>query len=274
MKGAEGRNRMASLALKDSFRKLIPSSLKRVLASIVVSDTVGWLIRRRGATIDVKGCAISIDDPRISNREVAALYFDLRERAEADIVDNCLPIDGESTVVELGTSIGYLASIAARHKPRRLILVEPDDTLLEIARENTKLNAGARTEIVFERAAISYGETASVMFARGATTTSGKTVVRDPRLNYETVETTTLMQLLRKHNVRSYLLIADIEGAEADIWFRDEEALAGCQAIVVELEDCNTYRIADQIERIHDLGFVESYSYGHVYCFKKCSGSS
>lgn len=261
---------MMNMVSTDNLRKLIPSSLKKFLASIVASNLVGWVIRQGREYLHVSGCKIFIKHPRISNKEVASLLFGIRERAEVNMVKNLLSVDDQTTVVELGSSIGYVASVVAKRQPKRMVLVEPDAELISIAKRNVQANGSLELAVDFGNVAVSYSGEAFVEFFSGETTTSGKTV-GSVRSDAESslVEALTLSKLLTQFQVDDYVLISDIEGAEADIWFDDEVALLLCKSIVVELEETEKYSISDQLMKIESLGFSEQYSYGRVFLFTR-----
>ncbi len=148
--------------------------------------------------------------------------------------------------------------------------MEPDEELIEIAKRNLQANITPGTAVDFKNVAISYTGEPFVDFFSGETTTSGKTVgnIRGGA-EHTTIKALYLSALLERFEIGEYLLISDIEGAEADIWFRDEKALERCGAIIVELEETEILSISGQLKKIEALGFSKQYSYGRVFCFAK-----
>ncbi len=67
------------MVLKDKIRQWMPSSLKSALASLITANFVGWVIRYDREYLQLSGIKFFIKHPRISNKEVAALYLGLRE---------------------------------------------------------------------------------------------------------------------------------------------------------------------------------------------------
>jgi FkbM family methyltransferase len=259
---------MINLALRDAVRKLIPSSLKEFLASLFTSELIGSILKAKG-WVNSRGCMFCVSHPRISNREAASIFWGFRERAEIDLVKHLLPINKESTVVELGGSIGVVASYVAKLKPKRMVVVEADPEILGICEMNVNRNSSEDIDVVFLNNAITYVDDPITRFLPGSTTTSGK-IDRSPESGAGiTVSSVSLSKILLSESIVEYILISDIEGAEADIWFRDQRALKDCSAIVVELEDTEQYSTQDQIEQLQTLGFNQSYQYGRVYFFEK-----
>ena len=68
---------------------------------------------------------------------------------------------------------------------------------------------------------------------------------------------------------REYVLISDIEGAEADIFYKDIYSLSRCKIIICELENANSHPIEGQIQLLQSAGFELVEHYGQVYVFKR-----
>lgn len=220
------------LHMKDTVRKLIPPQIKGFVARILTAGPIGAAVKRKG-WVRCKRAMVYVDHPRLSNQEAAAIFFGIRERAEVDLAMTALGVDSSSTVVELGCSIGVVASNLAKQRPRRLILVEPDADLLGLCKTNLARNAAESTEVIYLNRAIDYSGNAAIPFQPGLTTTSGMVSLAGGGL----VDALRLSDLLERCAIDQFVLVSDIEGAEADIWFSDADALGNCHAILVELED-------------------------------------
>ena len=64
-------------------------------------------------------------------------------------------------------------------------------------------------------------------------------------------------------------MITDIEGAESEIFFNDEEALNNCIEMICELENTIKYSIKDQLDKLLSIGFFIEERYGNVFFLKK-----
>ena len=184
------------------------------------------------------------------------------------MVKNLLPVSPNLTIVEFGGSVGVVASHAVKRNPKGLVVIEADRELLDLCRINVNLNNVEDVDVVFLNFAVDYSDAAVTRFIPGATTTSGQ-LERTDQCRGLPLETTTLSQILDSQHIDEYVLISDIEGAEADVWFMDQAALEKCRAIVVELEDTKKYSTQDQINQLEILGFENVYSYGRVFFFSK-----
>lgn len=253
---------------RDAARKLIPASLRETLVALLTSEIVGAAVKAK-VWVNSKGCKFQVDHIRISNREAAGIFWGIRERAEVDLVKQLLPISSDSTVVELGGSIGVVASHVAKRKPKRIVVVEADPELLEICEVNVNINISSDTAAVFLNRAVDYISRDDSLFVPGNTTTSGKLGHGSAAASGITVGNSTLSKILNSLSVGEYILISDIEGAEADIWFMDQQALNSCSHIVAELEDTKKYTAQAQLEQLGALGFRITYGYGRVYLLEK-----
>ncbi len=221
------------------------SSIKLRVVRAITRPVVGRLVARlTGNSIRVKGARINTASPLISDSTRAKLAFGFYESAELRFVHAHLRSDLD--VVELGSSIGVVGSVVLRRLDpgRRLIAVEADDDLAAIARRNFEANSGAATWAL-EVAAISYGAQAGLTFVRGAQTTGGRLTRSSTEDADDDTERLTLSELLTRHHVDRYALIADIEGAEAGIILEDELALGRCDQLIIELHDTDDMHVAD-----------------------------
>jgi len=194
--------------------------------------------------------------------------FSENNSSSAEFVKNLLPVSPNLTIVEFGGSVGVVASHAVKRNPKGLVVIEADRELLDLCRINVNLNNVEDVDVVFLNFAVDYSDAAVTRFIPGATTTSGQ-LERTDQCRGLPMETTTLSQILESQHIDEYVLISDIEGAEADVWFMDQAALEKCLAMVVELEDTKKYSTQDQINQLEILGFENVYSYGRVFFFSK-----
>lgn len=261
---------MAYLPWQDIVRRLIPPSFKRFIIGLMTSDLVGALLKKYGWITSRRGGGkFFVGHERISGQEAASIFWGFRERAEVDFVTRLLPIDSTTAVVELGGSIGVVAGAVAKRRPKQMVVVEADPKLLDLCEINLGKNAYPETRIEYSNSVVTYQDSAAVEFIRGSTTTSGKIKQHDGSEAGLMIQPMTLSTILARYSIDEYVLISDIEGAEADIWFKDEGALENCHAIVVELEDTERYSTESQVKQLQDLGFTQCYRYGRVYFFDR-----
>jgi FkbM family methyltransferase len=213
---------------------------------------------------------IDTSHPAVPPEVKARLALRLYERAELRMVHADLRTDLD--VVELGASIGVLSrAIARRLAPgRRLVAVEADPDLAPALRANL---AEVRDRVAVVTAAVGYDGTTAELH-RGPTSTDARVGAPAPTAAATgpstTVTATTLAALLAEHGVDGpYVLVADIEGAEAELLRHDAAALARCVQLIVELHDTEVdgepvqwTDLLDQLQ--HDHGFALDRAHGPV----------
>ena len=91
-----------------------------------------------------------------------------------------------------------------------------------------------------------------------------------------TVPATTLAAVIEKAGVGDFILVSDIEGAEAGMFDRDADALTRCRRMIVELHEATyggrTYGVPDLIEMVHtNTGMRMRERYGPVCVFDRPS---
>lgn len=209
-----------------------------------------------GGTVTIMGARIDLTSPLLSDGVRARLITRLYERAERRFVRDHMRTDLD--VVELGTSMGVVASIAVRRlRPGcRLIGVEADGRLAALARQNLAANGGDVSWIV-EEALIAYPHHEAMSFVSSSEVTGGA-LRTEPELSVEgVVPRRRLLDLLQSHDIDRYVLIADVEGAEEGVINHDPEALARCDQVIIELHATPWSSVADlRAALVEDHGFT------------------
>ena len=218
--------------------------LARLLCSRVPAALVSRLTRHR---IRNRGLLFDTHDPAISSSVEASLFWQMYEAAEIRFVRRYLK--GCSTVVDLGSSLGFTAAhaLSTMAPDGRLISVEPNPAIIGSLQRTLENHASGR-QISIVEAAIAYGRE-SVRLQPGTQTWAGK-LGRDG----VHVRATTLGAILREHEVTDYCLLADIEGAEWELVERDGDALSTCRRAVVELHDTGKASVDTLVEAFGRLG--------------------
>lgn len=210
-------------------------------AGILCCRPVGRLIGTlTGNRVWNKGCVIDTTNPAIQPSVKAMLLWGLYESAEVRAVHRFLRSDLD--VVELGSSLGVVASHIAQRldRDRRLICVEANEQLLPLIAANVARNAPNASAVV-EHGAVDYTAGREFVSLRIGPTNidskvEGGNEAGDDGMTV-TAPTTTLAGLLQRHQLGEFTLVADIEGAEAGLIAREEEALSRCRQMIIELHD-------------------------------------
>ncbi len=247
------------------------ASLKVVASKIATHPLVGTIIAWcckdvipfHGGHIDLRG----LDVPA---RNKALLFWGIYESAEyrfvRDYISPTLP------VIELGSSLGAIASVIARRLERdqRLICVEANPRLLNAIQKTLARNApDLRSEVI--HAAIGY-ESPFVDFGLSrdnlCSSVDGIGSARVVR-----VPCVTLAELVARLGNGEYQLVADIEGAEAALLLHDRDILARCRTAVLELHatEQNGQSITpdDMVNTLLNIGFTNIVRYGPVVACRR-----
>jgi FkbM family methyltransferase len=179
-------------------------------------------------------------------------------------------------VIELGCSIGANTTqiLKRLHRNRKLVAVEADPSLCAVLAGNIELNFGRAPHCHIVNAAVSYTEGQRVGFRIGQTSLQGRidpsTIVDDRGM---TVPCTTLSKLISEYGIGEYILVADIEGAEAAIFVKDPESLTNCYRIVIEIDggvvDGVFYSISRLMSILSSCGFSLLHRHGNRMVFQR-----
>lgn len=242
-----------------------------------IGEAVAWVL---GDRIWHRGCIIATDNPAVTPKIKAMVFWHLYESKEIRFIERYLPTGVD--VVELGASIGVVSAfLAQRMSPgSRLLCVEADPVLARIARRNAAWNAqGVEVEVV--AAAISYDVPvgATVRLERAKHNIDGRLSKGGgaPCENAVEVQATRLSALLAERRIERYALVCDIEGVEADIFEADAPALRCAVSMVIELHEIVRagvrLSIGDVLQRALKAGFAVRAKYGPVCYLERVEAS-
>jgi FkbM family methyltransferase len=251
--------------------------MKLLLARILQSDRVGRVLRGllssgectfRGKSLYFGGHEL------VQPKVVAALWWGLYESAERRLVKRYLRAD--NPVVELGAGIGAISVHVAERLDagQSLVCLEGNAGLIPVlqtnlARHARHLSASAKHCVIGD------GKTAPFQIAEdhlcSRIGSGGGSPISGGRVS-ET-QTMRLSQIVACAPFsQGYQLVADIEGAEAEVLFGDPQALDACVQLIVELHaarhDGTEYSVSDLVSRLESLGFEQVDRDGAVYVFQ------
>jgi FkbM family methyltransferase len=251
------------------------SAAKLAAARLIAGDRAGRVIgaimarriRHHGLWFDTRSDVFS---PRVR----AQMFWGIYEGAETRTIAAML--GGSRTVIELGSSLGVTAAhIASRLAPAgHLICVEANPHLVPLLRKGLSQRfPGIAVDVV--HAAIA-GHSGEAFLSLGAQTAGSLLTARTETAL--TVPAITLGELLRQAQVSEYDLVSDIEGAEA--WFlkHDQQALAGCRRMVIELHDTSIdgvrVTVPDLLDSARRAGFQVVAHHGPVMGLQRAEMST
>jgi FkbM family methyltransferase len=245
---------------------------RRRIADLITVPTCGRIISRLfDDRIPTHGCTLDTSSPLISPDTKAQLFWGLYERTEIRFALRYLRNDLD--VVELGSSIGMIGSLLARRlcPPCRMVCVEAHPGLARVVARNISRNAPTARLTVLNRA-IDYAAKSGFSYLKpSAWSHSGKVVRGETGIR---IRNTTLTEILREQEIGEYILVADIEGAEAGLLLEDGDALAKCRQLVIELHNASfrdNWITSEQMARLlaEEHGFTLLENYGAVYAFAR-----
>jgi FkbM family methyltransferase len=258
-----------STSVERRFKKLIPSFVKQFLVNIFCSSFFGSFIKLflkktlKGAKFNFK---------IVDSKSAAKIYFGIWESAEIRFAEKY--VKNGDTVIELGSSVGVtMATLLSNKKLTKFIAVEANPKTFKLLNKTAEFYTHKAQDVVILNKAISYENSKYVRFSEKSLTDS-KIQEDHEAVNKETiveVSSITLNQLIKNYTQpeTTYTLITDIEGAEAEIFFKDSLALTQCKTIVCELEDTQQYSMKSQIKELEKIGFKLIEFYGNVFAFQR-----
>lgn len=251
-------------------------SVKQFVARAICHPLVGRLISTLYRDhIPSRGSIIHTGDRSVVPAVKAALFWGIYERAEVRFVKEFLRTD--LTVVELGSSLGVVTSqILQKLDPHcRVVCVEANPRLLETLRRNIEENGKGRSVSVVHGAITDAAASDGTIGISLGSDNTGAKVSSEAGPATIFAPAFTLSSILQKEEVEGeYVLVSDIEGAEAGFIEGEDEGFGLCQQLIVELHDTDwggeTFtvdRFRSTLEQKH--GFTMRASYGPVCVFEK-----
>jgi len=264
----------ALLRIKDRLRGFIPRAAKDLFIRVALSDAVGHVV---GATfrdaIPYRGSRICTRSALVQASTKAWLFFGLYERAEVDQVRAF--VEPGATVLELGGSIGVNSvQIARRIGARgRLIVVEPNPELCGLLTENLERNCPEVSATVVS-AALSYAEgPLRLTYERGRNSLKGVTSESGGIGVIDGIEAVSLRQLIESFALDDFVLVSDMEGAEAEMFLVDGDSVGRARLIIAELDPGShggePVAVDRQISELRALGFEIVHRHGNRIVFQR-----
>ena len=186
---------------------------------------IGWLIGVTGNRVQLNGITVKVDNPLIQTRHKSTIFFGLYELPERRFVEKY--VNSNTTIVELGGSIGVVACIANKRlcHPDRHIVVEANPTLIPTLESNREIN---QCGFLIKHAAVAYG-TGEVCFSSDGHFLMGH-LAHTNESDLSRVQACTLSELVLELEGSAenseLLLLCDIEGAEIDLIRHDLPCIA------------------------------------------------
>lgn len=264
------------LRFKDRLRRLVPRAAKDMFIRLALNDTVGRIVGKAFRdSIPFRGSRICTRSRLVQPSTKAWLLFGLYERAEVDQVRAF--VEPGATVLECGGSIGVNSVQIARRigSGGRLIVVEPNRELCALLRDNLARNC-PETSATVVNAAISYStRLPRLTYERGINSLKGITKNDGGGDFGAAVEAVRLSDLVQRFTLDNYVLVSDMEGAEASMLLCDGAAVRHARRVIAELDpgvhEDESVSVERQIRELGNLGFEIAHRHGNRMVFERAS---
>lgn len=241
---------------------------KVMIARALCSPPLTASLRRiTGGIVPSRGMRIDTRSPEVSDYARGQLLWGLYEGAECRMVRRHLR--PRPWLVDLGASLGVLTSYAARMMGDvDVLFVEANPRLLPLAQRNLARNA-PRARVHPVHGAVAYGTSATHVHFESTTEHTAARLATDrsqpPAFSAPVVR---LGDLLEGRGIDDFVLLMDIEGAEAGLLYEDPDSLNSCRQLIVELHQSRhggrEMTPQDLLGRLIHLGFRLVENYGSV----------
>ncbi|MEQ8925275.1 MAG: FkbM family methyltransferase [Fulvivirga sp.] len=223
--------------------------IRIIIATLLANNLTGFLIRRLvNNTFSVKGAIINTDSKFITNTTCAHLFFRMYESSEIRFVLKY--INPQTTILELGSSIGVIASVLSCNVQKlEFHCIEANLNLMETLKENLDKNVSGNYGL-YNYAVVGNDNNSQLYFQTGNDSTTGHICHEKTDLIIPTI---TLSEFLATRKIKEYTLICDIEGAEVEILKNDSKALDLCQMVIIELHETSYSNSFYSIEKLSKI---------------------
>lgn len=234
--------------------------VKTMVRNLLISDLTGNIIRFVSPSITVNKLKFSITSKQIKGKIISLLFFNKYEKEEIQMIHKHMRKD--LPVLDLGSSLGVVATNAASITNQSILCVEANPSLKQIIINNFANNNVDEERYTVINAAICDPEHTGkpIYFSSRGSNELGRICDADTKGAIR-VETALLSNLVQQNVQDDYILISDIEGAEAAFLFADSDALNQCQQLFIELHPVSwkgvDFEVKDLRARIDFLGFEE-----------------
>ncbi|MGI9119628.1 MAG: FkbM family methyltransferase [Acidimicrobiales bacterium] len=215
--------------------------MKTSVARALCTEAMGRaLARLLHDQLPFRGLRIDTSAPVFSHRVKAQLFWRIYESAECRFVQRYLV--GAQCAIELGSSLGVVSSHLANVMGvgGRLVCVEANPALIPTVKAAlARFQTGKGLDVRVLHAAIGAEGTCREATLLVGDETVGSRVVGAPPASRRSVSVPALRlsEAVQRSAFGEYVLVSDIEGAEASFILSDRGALRSCRRMVIELHD-------------------------------------
>lgn len=241
----------------------IPTSAKHMLVRLFCNPIIGGIIQLLPVSRSLVGG--SFDYKLVDGKSAAKIFFGIWESAEIGLSKRFAEND---VIIELGSSVGVTFGVLHRlFRNTKYICVEASPRTFGILGKQVEhCGRSCSSDVVLLNKAIGYENAGYIYFQETSFSGSQRDTEEVPMGSSIKVPCVTLNDIVDEFSKdKTYTLITDIEGSEAEIFFKDGRSLENCSKIICELEDTKEYTQTEQIEQLKKVGFEVIEQYANVF---------
>lgn len=176
-------------------------------------------------------------DQKFDNISKFLMFHDLYEKKERKLIHS---LDDNLDVIEAGGGIGLISMyIKKKIKSKKLIILEPNERLNNIIKNNFKINNLINDDFFLLNYALSDEANQIVEFQKFESSMANTISKEVLDYNFKKTEsikvkTTNINKIIKDFNLENFQLVLDIEGAELEVLTKNNTWLSNCKKILLE----------------------------------------
>lgn len=246
------------LTQRDTFYAIFDRILAPIHVSVVSTVFDQYLVSQRGVTVDVSEINLrSLVKFRL--RQGRLLYEDTESHFITEYIKR------DYNIVDLGAGIGFSSILATKqtNSETKTIAVEANPELERIIQKNAELN---NSDISVVSAAYNpNADTTEFHISHSDYRDSTEYEIYNKKVEVNSVS---LQDIFKKHDLETASLIVDIEGGETELIENELEYLKDrCNMLIIEFHPHITGDMNSMINKLNSHSFKMIDSCGDVYVF-------
>lgn len=245
----------------------VRQNINAYIGHILINKYVGSVIKKLFKFINYHGILINIKDAQVSPKIAAALLFGAYESAEIRFVKKYLNPD--LPILELGSSLGIVGSIASRITNQGVLGIEANANLFPFSEQLIMSNKINNYKIINYAL---FNKSEVLKFRIESDNTIGH-ITQSNNDGFIDVQGLSYEDILNHNKINTeYILISDVEGAE--IFLIYENVLTKlCKLIFIELHNFNfndrLFTVEDMKIKLEEQGYSVKARHGNCFVFER-----
>lgn len=220
------------------------------------------VIAKLRSPIEYRGVLVPIDNPSINKEAKRQFLTESWEAEEVVAVSKYFP--NSNDFVELGGCTGFLSTYIMNQSDESVngVVVEANSELIPVIRETRRVNDADFT--ILEKAYHSNDDAVSFSSEKRIGTSSVEESARS-----EEVPAINLREIITIQDLDSPVVVADIEGAEADLLINEMYTLEECcPLLIIEIHELSDGKNEEVWDVLRESSFRKVDEYDMVYVYE------